>query len=439
VERLRPGDPEQIGPWHIINRLGAGGMGIVYMGNNGTRAAAIKVVRDFLLEDPASRTRLAREVSSLKKVQSKYVAEIVGADVDNSPAWIATNFVDGPSLKTLIEHEGPLTESKWLEFAYGLMSALQAVHSSGVIHRDVKPSNILMSATGPKLIDFGISFSSDATSLTRTGMVAGTPTWFSPEQFESTKITSAVDNFAAGSVLYFAATGESPWGKEDTSVANTMHFILNRDADMSLLTPNQKEVISLLHKKSPKERSTAEEIIARLEHLNHNLAEGSEGKARSWRSAFSLKTNVGRFVIGTIMLLIAGGVYINDQYQPFAQNDLAPIASPSATPVEVTKWKLEIVGDSEPQNGSGDNYSLFICDQGVIKDSLKLRELTNPPAKSQPEITLLKGDERCGKDFDTILIEGKIDKAKNRRNYVLAGSTATGFIIQYEYNISITN
>ena len=102
MERLRSGDPEQIGPWQIVNRLGAGGMGIVYMGTNGTRAAAIKIVRDFLLEDPASRTRLAREVTSLKKVKSKYVAEIVGADIDASPAWIATNYVDGPSLKTLV-------------------------------------------------------------------------------------------------------------------------------------------------------------------------------------------------------------------------------------------------------------------------------------------------------------------------------------------------
>lgn len=439
MERLRAGDPEEIGPWQIVNRLGAGGMGIVYMGNNGTRAAAIKVVRDFLLEDPASRARLGREVSSLKKVKSKYVAEIVGADVDASPAWIATNFVDGPSLKTLIEHEGPLPEHKWLEFAYGLMSALHAIHAAGVIHRDVKPSNILMSATGPKIIDFGISFSSDATSLTRTGMVAGTPTWFSPEQFEATKITNAVDNFAAGSVLYFAATGENPWGKEDTSVANTMHMILNKDADMSLLTPHQKEVISLLHKKSPKERSTAEEILARLEHLNQNLGEGAAVKKKGVRSLFSLRTAPGRFALGSVMLLLAAGIFLNDRYHPFAQAKPQISASAKATPIEVTKWSLEIVGDPLPQSGTGDKYSLFICDQGVIKDSLKLRELTNPPATKQPEVKLIKGDARCGKDFDTILIDGTIDKSKKRRDYVLAGSTATGFIIQYEYKISITN
>ena len=117
MERLRSGDPEQIGPWQIVNRLGSGGMGVVYMGTNGTRAAAIKVVREFLLEDPASRTRLTREVETLLRVKSDFVAEIVGSDIDGNPAWIATNYVDGPSLKILVEKEGPLTEDKWIEFA----------------------------------------------------------------------------------------------------------------------------------------------------------------------------------------------------------------------------------------------------------------------------------------------------------------------------------
>jgi serine/threonine protein kinase len=276
MERLRPGDPEQIGPWQIVNRLGSGGMGIVYMGTNGTRAAAIKIVRDFLLEDPTSRTRLGREVATLKKVKSGYVAEIVGADVNASPAWIATNYVDGPSLSTLIENEGPFSEFQWFELATGLMSGLAGVHAVEVIHRDIKPSNILMSATGPRVIDFGISFSSDATALTRTGMVAGTPTWFAPEQFQGTKITSAVDNFAAGSTLYFAATGSSPWGKEDTSVANTMNQILTKEPDLSLLTPNQRTIISQLLDKNPKNRITANDCVGLIEGIKNSTQLGGE-------------------------------------------------------------------------------------------------------------------------------------------------------------------
>jgi serine/threonine protein kinase len=430
MERLRPGDPEQIGPWQIVNRLGSGGMGIVYMGNNGTRAAAVKIVREFLLEDPSSRARLSREVAILKKIKGKYVAEIVGADIDSNPAWIATNYVDGPSLKTLVDNEGPLSEQKWLELAYGLMSALNAVHSAGVIHRDVKPSNILMSATGPKLIDFGISFSSDATSLTRTGMVAGTPAWFSPEQFEGTNITGAVDNFAAGTVLYFAATGTNPWGKDDTSVANTMHMILNQEADFSSLTDIQKEIISLLHKKSPKERSTASEILSRLEERGTSFNDSRIGVTSS-KSSSSKKIKIAAAVAAVASIGI-----LFFQIKPIS-NRSTGAATPTVTPVKEIRWSVQIVGDAKPKDGVGSKYSTFICDQGVVNESLQLRELTNPAAKKQPIVKLLNGDARCGKDFDTIVIEGDVDETKVKRDYILAGSTKTGFIIQYEFSVSI--
>jgi serine/threonine protein kinase len=321
-----------------------------------------------------------------------------------------------------------------MEFAYGLMSALEAVHLAGVIHRDIKPSNILMSASGPKVIDFGISFSSDATSLTKTGMVAGTPAWFAPEQFEARKITGAVDNFAAGSVLYFAATGMNPWGRDDTSVANTMHMILNKEADFTVLTEAQREVISLLHKKSPKERSTASEILARLESINDSLGKEPTQK----KSRFGIKTKAGKAVAALIAGLVGVGSYYLYSQQPLGEAT-SVLASPSPTVSKEIEWSLEIVGDPNPQVGIGKTYSFFICDQDVIKDSLKLRELTNPPADKQPKVDLKKGDSRCGKDFDTIVISGEVDVNKNRRNYVLAGTTLTGFIIQYEYNIRITN
>lgn len=434
MERLRPGDPEQIGPWQIVNRLGAGGMGIVYMGNNGTRAAAIKIVREFLLEDPSSRGRLSREVAILKKIKGKFVAEIVGADLESTPAWIATNYVDGPSLKTLIDKEGPFTEQKWLELAYGLMSALKAVHDAGIIHRDVKPTNILMSATGPKLIDFGISFSSDATSLTKTGMVAGTPAWFSPEQFEGTKITGAVDNFAAGTVLYFAATGTNPWGKEDTSVANTMHMILSQDADLSRLTDVQKEIITMLHKKSPKERSTASEILSRIDERGTNFTDSQIGES-SLRGKIS-KTWKWITVSAVAVAAVAGSLFI--QLEPFS-SDTPTNASSANTPVKEIEWSIMFVGDKKPKDGAGPNYSTFVCDQGVVSESLQLKELTNPVAKKQPKVNLLSGDARCGKDFDTILIEGEVDEAKKKREYILTGSTKTGFILQYEFSVSLKN
>ena len=281
MERLRSGDPEQIGPWQIVNRLGSGGMGVVYMGTNGTRAAAIKVVREFLLEDPASRTRLTREVETLLRVKSDFVAEIVGSDIDGNPAWIATNYVDGPSLKILIEKEGPLSEEKWIEFARGFLSALSSVHAVGVVHRDIKPSNILLAKTGPKLIDFGISFVNDATSLTGTGMVAGTPAWLAPEQFLGREITTAVDNFAAGSTLMFAATGKTPWGADDSSVGAVMHTILVEEPNLSALTEFQIEIITPLLVKDVQSRKTASQMLKKLNDGPKNLGVRSKKETKT--------------------------------------------------------------------------------------------------------------------------------------------------------------
>jgi serine/threonine protein kinase len=428
MERLRAGDPEQIGPWQIVNRLGAGGMGIVYMGTNGTRAAAIKIVRDFLLEDPSSRTRLAREVTSLKKVKSKYVAEIVGADIDANPAWIATNYVDGPSLKTLIENEGPLSELQWFELATGLMSGLAGVHSVGVIHRDVKPSNVLMSATGPRLIDFGISFSSDATALTRTGMVAGTPTWFAPEQFQNTKITTAVDNFAAGSILFFAATGTSPWGNEDTSVANTMNQILNKDPDLKLLTENQRVIIGQLLDKNPKNRISAQDCAGLIEGIRESAGlthvqnpQGISGLKKKIAIAAAVVITLGTFA-----------------FTQFSGNgdSVTPVTAPSPTETPDPMWAAYIVGDPTPQTGTGKSFSFYLCDQAVIDTSLKLKELTNPPATPAPTAKVISGDARCGSEFDTIVVTGPVNFNKDKRSYVLAGSTRAGFLIQYEFDIT---
>ena len=424
MERLRPGDPEQIGPWQIVNRLGSGGMGIVYMGTNGTRAAAIKIVRDFLLEDSTSRTRLGREVATLKKVKSNYVAEIVGADVDGSPAWIATNYVDGPSLSTLIENEGPLSEFQWFELATGLISGLSGIHAVGVIHRDIKPSNILMSATGPRIIDFGISFSSDATALTRTGMVAGTPTWFSPEQFHGTKITSAVDNFAAGSVLYFAATGSSPWGKEDTSVANTMNQILTKEPDLSLLSENQRIIISQLLDKNPKNRITANDCVGLIEGIKNTQQLAGEPPVFGG-------TNRKKFIAiaATAFLLVAGGL-------GFALNSSKSDGADVAVTPKIARWSASVVGDPKSQSGTGKTFSLYLCDQSVIQNSLVIKELTNPPTKPGPSARVITGDARCGSEFDTILINGPVDFKKATREYVLAGSTSAGFLIQYEFSVS---
>ncbi len=492
MERLRSGDPEQIGPWQIVNRLGSGGMGIVYMGTNGTRAAAIKVVRDFLLEDPASRTRLAREVDTLQRVKSEFVAEIVGSDVAGNPAWIATDYVDGPSLKTLIEKEGPLTGQAWLDFAKGFLSALASVHSVGVVHRDIKPSNILLAKTGPKLIDFGISFTNDATSLTGTGMVAGTPAWLAPEQFLGRQITTAVDNFAAGSTLMYAATGKTPWGAEDSSVGAVMHTILVSEPDISALTEFQIEIITPLLVKDPQLRKTASQMLKKLgdgprggsgksasqqkaaektprtpaidkereeqaklraekeaarkaeEERRAKEREAAavakqkakeEAKAKKAEAAKTQQPSNNKAIIAgiAIFVLIAGGFMI---LKPSGKKSpQAPVASPTAVQYD---WSALVSGETKAQTGTGTKFVMFVCDQGVVASSLSVKNITSRASSAGPVTAkVIKGDARCGKDFDTIVVTGQEAAQPGSVNYYVSGTTSSNYDFRYDFTVTV--
>ena len=525
MERLRSGDPEQIGPWQIVNRLGSGGMGIVYMGTNGTRAAAIKVVREFLLEDPASRTRLTREVETLLRVKSDFVAEIVGSDIDGNPAWIATNYVDGPSLKILIEKEGPLSEEKWVEFARGFLSALSSVHAVGVVHRDIKPSNILLAKTGPKLIDFGISFVNDATSLTGTGMVAGTPAWLAPEQFLGREITTAVDNFAAGSTLMFAATGKTPWGADDSSVGAVMHTILVEEPDLSALTEFQIEIITPLLVKDVQSRKTASQMLkklndgpkslgvrskketktldkeaensfldkARKQDLDQKKAkqeaeqnrlndeklakEREEARITKERekelarqskeqdktakkvasdAAKKQKTElraakkqeasasaptlnlkklnlklVAGFLVAALLLLVG--------YSVLGNSENTNVAAPKAVAVTPAySWSALISGESKAQTGEGTTFEVFVCDQNVIASSLEVKSISVRSASAGPLSTkVIKGDRRCGKAFDTIIVSAKEPKVAGSVNYFVTGRTSSNFDFRYDFSVTV--
>lgn len=255
MDRLRPSDPENIGPYKLIARLGAGGMGVVFLGTKGTDRAAIKVVRNSFLDDPSLKTRFVREIETLKKINSPFVAKIVDSSMEEELSWHAVEFVNGPTLRELIDSNGPLTEDLWWELAHQLGEGLAAVHRLGIVHRDIKPANIIMSDTGPKIIDFGISQDSDATSLTMTGTVAGSPAWLSPEQLEGVAVTAGSDLYSLGSVLVFAATGQSPWGSETSMSIPAIHQkILTDQINLEGLTASQRELIKNLHAKDPSDR-----------------------------------------------------------------------------------------------------------------------------------------------------------------------------------------
>ena len=213
VEPLAADDPRQVGGFRLQARLGAGGMGRVYLGYSpGGRPVAVKVVHPELARDPEFMQRFRREVAAAQAVSDAYTAAVIGAGPDDSPPWLATTFVPGPPLADLVAKAGPLPEDAVWRLAGGLAEALQAIHAQGLVHRDLKPGNILIAADGPRVIDFGISRTTSGTVVTATQTTIGTPAYMSPEQAQGHAVGPASDIFSLGSVLAFAAAGAPPFG-----------------------------------------------------------------------------------------------------------------------------------------------------------------------------------------------------------------------------------
>ena len=166
MESLKKTDPKTIGPFETVARLGAGGMGVVYLAQRKSERVALKVISSAFMADASARTRFDRETGSLRKAKSPFVASVIDSSSDEELPWLAVEFISGASLKELVEDKGPVSDVEWWSIAIAMSSALTAIHAAGLIHRDIKPANVLMSDKGPKIIDFGISHSSDQTSVT---------------------------------------------------------------------------------------------------------------------------------------------------------------------------------------------------------------------------------------------------------------------------------
>jgi serine/threonine protein kinase len=233
MEQLEDGDPRQVGRFQIVARLGSGGMGRVYLARaaNGQQFA-LKMIHQFVAEDAQFRRRFHREVAAARRVTGPNTAALVDADPDARPPWMATEFVDGPTLTELIERGGPLTQASCVRLASGMAQALISIHGAGLVHRDLKPSNVLMGADGARLIDFGIAQSSDASSvLTMTGLVTGSAGFMSPEQAQAELVTEASDVFALGAVLFFAATGQRAFG--EGSLISVTYRVVHADPNLA--------------------------------------------------------------------------------------------------------------------------------------------------------------------------------------------------------------
>jgi hypothetical protein len=261
LRELQPGDPRLIGPYRLLGRLGDGGMGQVFLGlSAGGRRVAVKVIRAELAADAEFRLRFRQEVAAARKVSGLFTATVADADADAPQPWLATAYVPGPSLAEAVREHGPLPLRSVLTLAAGLAESLTAIHGAGVVHRDLKPSNVLLGEDGPCVIDFGISRAMEATSLTQTGLVIGSPGFMSPEQAEGDRVGPPSDIFSLGAVLAFAASGQPPFGNGSSSalIYRAVHSPARLDGVPDQLRP----LIESCLVKDPGQRPAASDLLA---------------------------------------------------------------------------------------------------------------------------------------------------------------------------------
>ena len=258
---LQPADPRLIGPYQLLGRLGAGGMGRVFLGMSAAgRPVAVKIVHAELAADPEFRARFSSEVAAARKVSGLFTALVVDADVDARVPWLATAYVAGPSLSEAVRSRGPLTTGSLLALAADLAKSLTAIHAAGVVHGDLKPSNVLLAPDGPRVIDFGISQAAEVTPLARAGLVVGTPSFMSPEQAAGQEVGPLSDVFSLGAVLAFAATGRKPFGTGPP--AAVLERVVRGLADLEDVPAEVRPLVERCLANDPGRRPTAAELLA---------------------------------------------------------------------------------------------------------------------------------------------------------------------------------
>jgi predicted Ser/Thr protein kinase len=256
--------PARLGEYRLVQRLGEGGMGVVHLGlDRHGRAVAVKVLRQHVAHDPDARARLQREVETLGRIRSPRVAPIVDADVDGHTPYIVTRFVPGPSLEEHVAVRGPLPPADLHRVASGLAEALDVIHSAGVVHRDVKPGNVLLVDGDPVLIDFGIAHIVDDIRLTLTGLVMGTPGYLAPEVVGGEDVTPATDWWGWAATTAYAASGTPPFGKGAMSAV--LARVARGEPDLVAVDPRIEPLLYAALSPDPQDRPHHDEVTAALE------------------------------------------------------------------------------------------------------------------------------------------------------------------------------
>lgn len=261
---LKPGDPSRIGPYQLVRRLGGGGMGTVFLGRSASgRLFAVKVIHPHLVAEPGFRARFRSEVGAVRRVSGAFTAGVVDADADGPVPWLAMEYVSGESLEKAVALQGPFPPARLRVLAAQLAEGLCAIHAAGLVHRDLKPGNVLLAADGPRIIDFGVSRTLGVDGGTRTWDVVGTPGFLSPEQAEGGEASAASDVFSLGAVLAFAGTGRRPFGLGD--LTSRVYRVLHAAPDLDGIPDGEvRELIERCLAKDPAARPAPADILAGL-------------------------------------------------------------------------------------------------------------------------------------------------------------------------------
>ncbi|XVQ08583.1 serine/threonine-protein kinase [Spirillospora sp. CA-255316] len=259
---LRADDPRHLGPYRLLHLLGEGGQGTVYLGEDtGGGLVAIKILHARLADDARARRLFLREGSLAREVEPYCTARVLHAGVEDDRPYIVSEYIEGESLEDLVRRTGPRDRGSVERLAIGTAAALNGIHRAGIVHRDFKPSNVLLAPDGPRVIDFGIARAVASTTTVTSG-VLGTPAYMSPEQVAGDEVGPASDVFSWAVTLTFAATGEPAFGAD--GIPAVLHRIINADPDLSAFPEHRRELLAACLDKEPVRRPTMAEVLTEL-------------------------------------------------------------------------------------------------------------------------------------------------------------------------------